>query len=71
MSERILARATVDVEKSPAPGRLGRFRVEVFGDEPHDYVRVYTLQARSDTMAAQEGLRLFVEDVERLLSEKG
>ena len=53
------------------PTRLGRFRVEVFGDEPHDYVRIYTLSARSDTMAAQEGLRLFVEDIERLLSEKG
>lgn len=68
---RILCRATVDVEENPTPFKLGRFRVEVFGDEPHDYVRVYTLQARSDTMAAQEGLRRFVEDIERLLSEKG
>ena len=71
MRHRILARATVDVEENPTPVKLGRFRVEVFGDPPHDYVRVYTLQARSDTMAAQEGLRLFVEDIERLLSEKG
>ena len=71
MTRRILARSTVDVEEAPAPNRLGRFRVEVFGDLPHDYVRIYTLSARSDTMAAQEGLRLFVEDIERLLSEKG
>lgn len=70
MSERILCRATVDVETSPIPGRLGRFSVEVFGDPPHDYVRTYTIQAKSDTMAAQEGLRRFVEDIERLLSEK-
>lgn len=71
MSQRILAKAIVDVETEAAPGRLGKYRVEVWGEEPHDYVRVYTLQARSDTMAAQEGLRLFVEDIERLLSEKG
>ena len=71
MSRRILARSIVDVEEAPTLTRLGRFRVEVFGDEPHDYVRIYTLSARSDTMAAQEGLRLFVEDIERLLSEKG
>ena len=71
MSQRILANAIVDAEKEPAPGRLGQYRVEVWGKDPHDYVRVYTLRARSDTMAAQEGLRLFVEDIERLLSEKG
>ena len=71
MRERILAKAVVDVEKSATPIALGKYRVEVFGQEPHDYVRIYTLQARSDTMAAQEGLRLFVEDIERLLSEKG
>lgn len=71
MSERILANAIVDVEDEPSPKGLGKYRVEVWGKEPHDYVRVYTLRARSDTMAAQEGLRLFVEDIERLLSEKG
>lgn len=71
MSERILARATVDVDQAPTPTMLGKFRVEVVGREPHDYVRIYTLSAQSDTMAAQEGLRLFVEDIERLLSEKG
>lgn len=71
MSARILANAIVDVEDEPSPKGLGKYRVEVWGKEPHDYVRVYTLRARSDTMAAQEGLRLFVEDIERLLSEKG
>ena len=70
MSQRVLCRATVDVEQSPTPARLGKFRVEVFGDPPHDYVRVYTIQAKSDTLAAQEGLRRFVEDIELLLSEK-
>ncbi len=71
MSQRILAKCTVDVDCPAAPLRLGKYRVEVWGEEPHDYVRVYTLQARSDTLAAQEGLRLFVEDIERLLSEEG
>ena len=71
MSHRILAKCTVDVDYPAAPLRLGKYRVEVWGEKPHDYVRVYTLQARSDTLAAQEGLRLFVEDIERLLSEKG
>jgi len=70
VTQRILARAIVDVEENSSPFKLGRFRVEVFGDEPHDYVRVYTIQAKSDTLAAQEGLRLFVEEIELLLSEK-
>lgn len=71
MSQRILAKAVVDVDQAATPVRLGKYTVEVWGEPPHDYVRVYTLRARSDTMAAQEGLRLFVEDIERLLSEKG
>tara|TARA_R110000868_G_scaffold115530_1_gene308432 strand:+ start:78 stop:290 length:213 start_codon:yes stop_codon:yes gene_type:complete len=69
MSQRILARATVDVEVDATPIRLGRFRVEVFGDEPHDYVRVYTIQAASDTMSAQEGLRRFVDEIEKLVEK--
>lgn len=68
---RILANAVVDVELSPTPIRLGRFRVECWGKEPHDYVRVYTIQAASDTLAAQEGLRRFVEEIESLIAEKG
>lgn len=71
MNQRILAKAVVDVDQAATPLRLGKYTVEVWGEPPHDYVRVYTLRARSDTMAAQEGLRLFVEDIERLLSEKG
>jgi hypothetical protein len=68
---RILANATVDIERAAAPTRLGRFRVEVWGEVPHDFCRVYTIQATSDTLAAQEGLRRFVEDVESLIAEKG
>lgn len=71
MSQRILAKAVVDVDQEATPVRLGKYTVEVWGEPPHDYVRVYTIQAKSDTMAAQEGLRRFVEDIELLLSEKG
>lgn len=68
---RILANAVLDVELDPTPVRLGRFRVEVWGKEPHDYCRTYTIQAASDTLAAQEGLRRFVEEIEALIAEKG
>jgi hypothetical protein len=68
---RVLANAIVDVELPATPVRLGRYRVEVWGREPHDYCRVYTIQASSDTLAAQEGLRRFVEEIEALIAEKG
>lgn len=68
----ILANAVVDALEEPPPhGKgLGRFRVEVWGKPPHDYVRVYTIDAASDNMAAQEGLRRFVEEVETLIAEE-
>ena len=68
---RILANATVDVDLSPTPVRLGRFRVEVWGKEPHDYVRVYEIQAKDDNMAAREGLERFVDEITRLLEGRG
>jgi hypothetical protein len=36
----ILANAIVDVEREPTDVGLGVFRVEVWGRQPHDYVRV-------------------------------
>jgi hypothetical protein len=65
----ILANAIVDVEREPTPRGLGVFKVEVWGREPHDYVRVYTIEAKSDTLAAQEGLRRFDAEISLLLSE--
>jgi hypothetical protein len=67
----IPARAVVDVIREPSPIGMGSFRVEVWGDEPHDYVRVYTINAASDTLAAQEGLRRFVDEIELMLSKEG
>lgn len=65
----ILANAVVDVLKPATPLRLGNFRVEVWGVEPYDYVRIYEISAKSDTVAAQEGIRRFVAEVEKLISQ--
>ena len=37
----------------------GQYKVEVWGAYPYDYVKTYTLKAKSDTDAAREGIRLF------------
>lgn len=66
----VLANAVVDAIKPSTPVRVGNFRVEVWGKEPHDYVRTYEILAKSDTIAAQEGIRRFVAEMEKLdLSE--
>lgn len=64
MSQRVLANATVDVIKPANPKRLGHFRVEVWGQSPHDYVRTYEIQAKSDNIAAREGIERFVKEME-------
>jgi len=65
----IPANAVVDViESPPAHGQgLGKFKVTVWGKEPHDYVRTYHIQVKDDNMAAREGLDRFVEEISRLL----
>jgi hypothetical protein len=35
-----------------------------FGLAPHDYTRRYEIAAKSDTLAAQEGIRRFVAEME-------
>ena len=39
--------------------------------EPNDYVRIYEIQARNDTLAAQEGIRRFVSEIEQLMASEG
>lgn len=63
---RVLAQAVVDVKREPTPFTIGCFLVEVWGKEPHDYVRHYEILAKSDTLAAQEGLQKFVEEMEQI-----
>jgi hypothetical protein len=63
---RILANAVVDVLKEATPVRVGNFKVEVWGQPPYDYVRTYEILGKSDTVAAQEGIRRFVSEMEKL-----
>ena len=63
---RILANAVVDVIKPATPLRVGHFKVEVWGKAPYDYVRTYEIMAKSDTIAAQQGIARFVEEMEKL-----
>jgi hypothetical protein len=66
---RILASAVVDVVKPATPVGLGIFKVEVWGQPPYDYTRTYEIQAKNDTLAAQEGIRRFVAEMEALPAE--
>lgn len=62
--------ATVDVIRPSSPKGLGTFRVDVWGREPHDYVRQYTLTARNDNQAAQMGLQKFQEEIAELIAQQ-
>jgi hypothetical protein len=64
--QQVLASAVVDVLKPSTPVRVGRFKVEVWGQVPYDYVRTYEIMAKSDTVAAQEGIRRFVSEMEAM-----
>ena len=60
MGNRILASCTVD-------GLGGmQHEVKVWGEKPFDHERIYTIKAKDDNSAAQEGMRLFVEEMENL-----
>ena len=67
---RVLANAVVDVLKPSTPVRIGHFKVQVWGKEPYDYVRTYEIMAKSDTIAAQEGIRRFVKEMEAMDTSK-
>lgn len=63
MDPRVRCSATVDkVDDGPVPV----WEVQVWGEPPHAHRRTYTLQYKTDTLAAQEGIRLFVEEMENL-----
>lgn len=62
----VLASAIVDVIRPSTPVSLGFYKVEVWGKEPYDYVRVYEIQAGSDNLAAREGIERFVQEMEAL-----
>lgn len=64
--EPVRANAVVDAIRPSTPISIGLFKVEVWGYEPHDYVRIYEIQAKTDTIAAQEGIQRFVAEMEAL-----
>lgn len=66
----IYANAIVDVINEPDGVKLGLYRVEVWGREPHDYTRVYSISAKDDNMAAREGLDAFVKEISELLDSQ-
>jgi hypothetical protein len=68
--DQVLASAVVDVLKPASPVSLGNFRVEVWGQPPYDFVRTYEIMAKSDNVAAQEGIRRFVKEMEALNTPK-
>jgi hypothetical protein len=68
--DKVLASAVVDVLKPASPVSLGNFKVEVWGQTPYDYVRIYEIMAKSDNVAAQEGIRRFVKEMEALNTPK-
>lgn len=60
---RVCANATLElVQEVPRK----KWEVTVTGVTPYDYTKVYTLAADTDNAAAQEGLRLFVLDVQKM-----
>lgn len=60
---RVCASAVLDlVQEVPEK----KWEVTVTGVAPYDYVKVYTLAADTDNAAAQEGLRQFVLDVQKM-----
>ena len=62
----IFANAVVDLVS--AGPKLSTFRVEVWGEQPHDYCRTYEILAKDESSAAMEGLDTFVQEITDLIS---
>ena len=63
----VRCRATVDpVTIATLSGKPTTFKVQVWGEKPFDFVRNYTVFAGSEDNAAQEGMRRFVDEMEKI-----
>jgi hypothetical protein len=60
------ARTFITIEKE---GRLTVFRVEVVGEYPNDFSRVYSLQYQTPEEAAAEALARFTDEVNKLMEK--
>jgi hypothetical protein len=59
--------ARTSIEKiGSAP--LGPYKVEVWGEPPMDYTRIYTIKHHSPEDAAREAIELFTADINKLVS---
>lgn len=61
MDRSVRASAVVDL-LTEVPEKA--WRVEVWGEAPHDQRRVYTIRAATDDNAAREGIRQFVDEMQ-------
>ena len=63
----IKASAIVDVIHEPPPNGwgYGLYRVTVWGEPPNERQRMYEIRAKSDNMAAKQGIDLFVAAAEQ------
>lgn len=64
---RILAQATADHLRA---GAVPLWEITVSGQPPFEHRRVYILEMRTEDLAAQEGLRLFEQEMENLQSQQ-
>lgn len=60
---RVLATATADLLRD---GPIPLWEITVTGVAPHDHRRVYQLEQKTDTLAAQEGIELFIAEMSNL-----
>lgn len=60
------ATATVDIMAHAPKGMLGVFRVEVTGALPLDYVRIYTIRAKTERAAVLEAFEKFHDEISTL-----
>lgn len=67
----VLASATVDVIRPATPLKQGLFKVTAWGLPPHDQDRIYEIEAKNDTTAAQQGIARFVKEMEALPAQEG
>ena len=60
----VLAQAVVDEVRPATKNGLGVFQVEVWGQPPYDFARIYQIQAKSEDIAARQGIDRFVAEME-------
>lgn len=55
----------VKCQASLEPIGTGKYLVDVWGEEPHNFKRQYVIDSDSEDKAAMEGIRRFVAEMEQ------